>query len=126
MERLTHYNKEEKYYDVKKAYLCDIDEYDGETYINTYNVYQKLGQLEDLEEELGIDLITLFKVLKDGVYYIYNADKKYIEFTNNVSLKHDKDEWFIHVGWFDMGCPIKLYLKDYGKTWALTRKELEK
>ena len=29
---------------------------------------QKLGQLEDLEEALGIDLLTLFKALKEGVW----------------------------------------------------------
>lgn len=28
----------------------------------------KLGKLEDIEEELGIDLATLFKALKNGVY----------------------------------------------------------
>lgn len=28
----------------------------------------KLGQYEDIEEELGIDLLTLFKALKDGIY----------------------------------------------------------
>ena len=29
--------------------------------------YAKLADLEDIEEELGIDLITLFKALKNGV-----------------------------------------------------------
>ena len=36
-----------------------------------YNVGEhidKLGQLEDIEKELGIDLITLFKALKNGIY----------------------------------------------------------
>ena len=28
----------------------------------------KLGQIEDLEEALGIDLLTLFKALMDGVW----------------------------------------------------------
>ena len=49
---------------------------------------RKLGQLEDIEEELGIDLITLFKALKNGFYakvklyetvrlheHIYNGDE---------------------------------------------------
>ena len=90
----------------------------------------KLSQIEDLEEELGIDLLTVFKALKEGVYYIYNDGKKHIEFTKEVkglrkSYDNDNNCWFIHEGWFDIGCPIKLYLKDYGKTWALTREELE-
>lgn len=74
----------------------------------------KLGQLEDIEEELGIDLITLFKALKNGFY----AEHRYIQqcyicFIDDewaiVNLKND--EWWL--------------LKDYGKTWALTREELE-
>ena len=28
----------------------------------------KLCKLEDIEEELGIDLITLFKALKEGIF----------------------------------------------------------
>ena len=28
----------------------------------------KLGQLEDIEEELGIDLFVLFRALKNGIY----------------------------------------------------------
>lgn len=36
--------------------------------ITDAEVYNKLGQYEDLEEELGIDLLTLFKALKDGIY----------------------------------------------------------
>lgn len=85
----------------------------------------KLSQIEDIEEEFEIELSVVFKALKDGVYYIYNDGKKYIESSNNVGLRYDKNGWYIHAGWFDMGCPIKLYLKDYGKTWALTIKELE-
>ena len=33
-------------------------------------IYNKLGQLEDFEEELGIDLITLFKALKQETLFI--------------------------------------------------------
>ena len=30
--------------------------------------YAKLADLEDIEDELGIDLLTLFKALKNGIY----------------------------------------------------------
>ena len=48
----------------------------------------KLGQLEDIEEELGIDLITLFKALKNGVYHktkcgIWFISYLDLQFTNN-------------------------------------------
>ena len=41
---------------------------------------EKLCQLEDIEEEIGIDLITLFKALKNGVWtnqeQYYGDDKQ--------------------------------------------------
>lgn len=74
----------------------------------------KLSQLEDIEEELGIDLITLFKALKDGIYKKgRNNLKGYILFDNCPMLS------FVHK-------TIETQLiEDYGKTWALTREELE-
>lgn len=35
---------------------------------NYYSAIDKLGQLEDIEEKLGIDLITLYKALTNGVW----------------------------------------------------------
>ena len=35
-----------------------------------YPAIDKLGQLEDFEEELGIDLATLFKALRNGFYHL--------------------------------------------------------
>jgi hypothetical protein len=91
---------------------------------NVENIEQlclnKLGQLEDIEEELGIDLITLFKALFNGVYA-----KRYLDivFVEKPYLRTD-DKYkpyaidFCH-------SDFTHYLKDYGKTWALTREELE-
>lgn len=75
---------------------------------------EKLKQLENIEEELGIDLITLFKALKNGIimddveYYTFLT---YDEVTNSYCFKCG--------GWG------KYFLKDYGKTWALSKEELE-
>lgn len=33
-------------------------------------MYHKLRDLEDIEDELGIDLVTLFKALKQGGVYV--------------------------------------------------------
>ena len=46
--------------------------FEHETKGNYYDLIHKLGQLEDIEEENGIELTTLFKVLKDGFYIKYN------------------------------------------------------
>ena len=52
MERLTEkVNNKHCAYDIKKGQLC--------------NAFEKLGQLEDIEEEYGIGLITFFDEIKD-------------------------------------------------------------
>lgn len=88
------------------------------------DVKNKLGQLEDIEEELEIDLIVLFEALKNGVYYYSNQQlakdhvfliSKYLTIYND-KLAYD----------FMTTFEKKLLLfKDYGKTWALTKEELE-
>ena len=79
-------------------------------------VVTKLGHLEDIEEELGIPLEVLLKALKDGVWvkgdkWIYNY--KVLDFGLSIQ------EWAIYNDDFFRST------KDYGKTWALTREELE-
>ena len=83
------------------------------------NLLTKLGQLEDIEEELGIDLITLFKALKNGVYTNtwlhktkYRIDLERKRFEGHCS----GDYGVIETSYF--------YFKDYGVTWALTKEEL--
>lgn len=77
---------------------------------NFIGALNKLGQLEDIEEELGIDLITFFKALKNGIYGRVGDKIEHI-LAPNFSF-----------------CYRKMYiykLTDYGKTWALTKEELE-
>lgn len=132
MSRLTR--KIKGYYSVDLR-TCLPMEY--EQIENSNACVDKLGKLEDIEDELGIDLITLFKALKDGFYIKYNGEiihifpDKHITINfwykiinvfippkffidckkgaNNLSETIDEEYWF----------------KDYGKTWALTKEELE-
>jgi len=84
------------------------------------NAIDKLGQLEDIEDLLGIDLITLFKALKQGHIYIVKNSEIVMSCDYNLGLTgltydlfcKDINKW--------------LLVKDYGKTWALTKEELEK
>lgn len=80
--------------------------------------FTKLGKLEDLEEELGIDLITLFKALKEGIYHIESDD-----FFKRPRLYYSNDFncWCFELG---LGAYV-VRLKDYGKTWSLTKEEFE-
>ena len=84
----------------------------------------KLGALEDIEEELGIDLITLFKALKKGVYVKFDSyfgnigelDIKIVK-DNATGICYRNKKWYLQ--------EEETLVKDYGKTWALTKEELE-
>ena len=86
----------------------------------------KIGQLEDIEEELGIDLITLFKAVKYGVYYFTNGTqltRDYVYLTDNytsVGIREKLSYSFLTA----FGRQILLF-NEYGKSWALTKEELE-
>ena len=86
----------------------------------------KLGALEDIEEEIGIDLIKAAELCKQ---------------VNSKKVVYIKDEWGIYpIKFLDdldvelfshrlyksaHGMYMSLYLYEYGKTWALTKEELE-
>lgn len=75
-----------------------------------FKCLQKLGQLEDIEDELGIELSVLFKALKQGYYK--KLSKEYIIFEkpqNNANVEL-----------------IKNILSNYGKIWSLDKKDLKK
>lgn len=66
-----------------------------------------------VEQELGINFITLIKALREG---FVDGNGEYHHFSN---LFIDNIEIF------DSYEKVSFYLNDYGKTWALTREELE-
>lgn len=83
------------------------------------NAENKLGQLEDLEEDLGADLITIFKALKNGIYirdhlgYIRKKDVR-LDVDEGLLLFVSPDE-FSGSGRLICGC---------GYDWALTKAAL--
>lgn len=91
-------------------------------------------QYKAIEQELGIDLMTLFKALKGLIYkptykeMIKYCGGRYPRYAEGFCLRYNEptNRYFLEVG-----SPISdvwqvLELKDYGKNWALTKKELEK
>ena len=84
--------------------------------------YAKLADLEDIEEELGIELTTLFKAYSNGFYVKGEKEKQYIDFQNylNASAFKHKEMFYGHEWHYQY---VKLY--DYGVTWSLTKEELE-
>lgn len=85
------------------------------------NAVDKLGQLEDIEEELGIDLKTLFKAL-NGCYFLQISTKKICSDIRPTLIY--QCGWHLKPNLTEL--PMIYALKDYGKTWALTKEELEK
>ena len=83
---------------------------------------EKLCELEDIEDELGIDLMTYFN-LKGGVK-VYStllfSDDLVIEKVFGVG----KDALY-HIVPRNSRSGVYVGLKEYGRNWALTKEELE-
>lgn len=112
MKRLTHSEKEE----LASGNTATYDNFLTEC-------YNKLGQLEDIEEELGIDLITYFKIKKAKSVFVKESGNDISE----MLVRNSKDNIDVcYKGFVNIPeCDSSLYFKDYGKTWALTKEELE-
>ena len=125
MSRLTR--KIKGYYSVDLR-TCLPMEY--EQIENSNACVDKLGKLEDIEEELGIDLFTLFKALRNGIWtnqeQCYGDEKQgKIRFFQVRLLLEENAVGCIHNSmWKGKEVIRTLYFKDYGKTWALTKEEL--
>lgn len=88
------------------------------------NIYCKLQQLEDIEEdiikELGIDLFTLSKVLKQK--FVFNKEKVKVDLLS-LYLDIEANKLYIYGYIKNTFEDARLYAKDYGKTWMLTKEE---
>ena len=84
-------------------------------------VLTKLGMLEDIEEELGIDLITYFKI-KVGiqVYSTLTIDDDLI--IDNIFGSGKNTVYHIVKRYSKSG--VFVGLDEYGRNWALTEEEL--
>lgn len=117
--------EEDEYYAISQ----ELKEYYQEEFQEKEKELQKY---KNIEEELGIDLVTLFKAITYGFFYKhkYRNYPTTIEFADTYRKfiyregADEKNAWCIGVDGMDEYMPI-FYLKDYGKTWALTEEELE-
>ena len=121
--RLTKEYENGKYFSIAESVVFDEEQ----------QCINKLGQLEDIEEELGIDLITLFKAFKQGYIYLdikenNNGITKIVKFEVGGILFDKKDKvWRLtNDDRYDGAYYGSLATnKNYGKTWALTKEELK-
>ena len=96
-------------------------------------VLTKLKHYEDIEEELGCPLEVVFKVfkaLKDGQVIVKHIvglknPKTFLEAHKIAELLFDGKNYGLWIYDNGYGDQFRVYTKDYGKTWALTKEELE-
>lgn len=117
MERLT---KHQHFITGDKNFHLYFSEEDTSAF--TKKIIDKLGKLEDIEENIGISLEILFKAMESGIYYVNNSSRE-ISFANSLttSLEKHKGNYCLYIGH-----EKAVYFKDYGKTWALTKEEIIK
>ena len=98
------------------------------------DIYCKLQDLEDIEEELDMSLLTLFRILKKGQiickFIPIENPKKVLLLSRKIKGLY-YDECYYMLGLYedgDDGYIINydyVYIKDYGITYALTKEELD-
>lgn len=92
-----------------------------------YDLYDKLSKLEDVEDKLGIDLLTLASLVLHGCYVRDRwADKpgtiSHFKFTR---LSYDLNGYGFMARYGKDHDEHDFRFAQYGKTWALTKEELE-
>lgn len=95
-------------------------------------ILEWLNGKEDTEEKLGIDSVTLIKAFENGAWFRNPYYRNEINFINNLEFNIDFsnkrfDIRMDHfVKFYDYRTGGALFgFDEYGKTWALTREELE-
>lgn len=97
----------------------------------TNEICKRQCEIEDLEDEIGIDLITLFKALKNGVYLKdKNGNCRYAKVTliSQVEDRFSYSQEEMKILGFclmEQEYGEDCFFKDYDKTWSLTKEELE-
>ena len=81
--------------------------------------YNKLSELEDIEDELGIDLITLFDY-KESPFAAFKIEQD----KENDVIFFDGDSFYGDYSKEEFLELIKRLIEAYRETWALTKEEL--
>lgn len=125
LERLTRKDNDDIY---RPEYFINVESY----FDKADKVVQKLGKIEDIEEELGIDIVTFCNALKNGIY----AKDHWVVFQPYVIKHYNTNEYEFIVNWKDKSFEIveefneevieqRAFFEDYGEEWALTKEELQ-
>ena len=78
----------------------------------------KLGQLEDIEDEIGIDLLTLSRLIKSKKIYSFGHSSIMENSISGINIYDNT------ITIWNGYCHSNYPLSEYGKSFALTREEL--
>ena len=82
-------------------------------------ILTKLGQLEDVEETIEMDLLTVFKAVMNGFYDAQGNFYEPYDFLIDLESKCLRETFEDYMKSKSFG------LWEYGKTWFLTKEELK-
>lgn len=85
---------------------------------------EKLCQLEDIEDELRIDLLTFVKVFEKGIFVKNESTNNKIEYWSPFDIKVIKSTYQTDICYIRSKKNKYVGCFNYGKTWALTKEEL--
>ena len=100
-----------------KGDLCEV--YGSEVDIISKDL-DLLEEYRKIEEEIGVDFITLVKMLKDDVYI---NDGGIVGEIRNIYKEQVKSIEHWPIWGFTIGDGVEYAFKDRGKTWALDKEE---
>lgn len=124
MNRLTKNNYADDGFTLQTE-LNELPEYKSNHYTQAqYDVdlWNKVKAIEDIEEEIGLDLITLFKASKNGIFVEeQNTNEKEIVF-EEIILDLNNNLLLFRQPRKEIGKGRNI--SQYSKTWALDKNEL--
>ena len=100
-----------------KGDLCEV--YGSEVDIISKDL-DLLEEYRKIEEEIGVDFITLVKMLKDDVYI---NDGGIVDEIGHIYKEQVKSIEHWPIWGFKAGDDVECAFKDRGKTWALDKEE---
>ena len=118
LEKLSYISIYEEDIDIIfKGDLCEV-------YRNEVDIISKdldlLEEYRKIEKEIGVDFITLVKMLKDDVYI---NDGGIVDEIGNIYKEQVKSIEHWPVWGFTAGDNVEYAFRDRGKTWALDKEE---
>lgn len=88
------------------------------------NMANKLGELEDIEEDMGLSLVEVLNIIRNFNIWIKHGNTTI--FICDLKLYYDEDKWWIEGVTYDLNWVnaeiVAVPLEEYKKTWGFIKK----